>query len=276
MPEQNNIEVLKKILDEQMELLRLCLYVSSQGPASFENEIINCSLSESKKKASILIAMGAGQSVVTILKMSNLRGIPVRDIYPIARSAIESFINAAFLISDSEEAAERAIKYVAYASWKNTNRTVGSGDFTLKINSTKEEKSPYPEFNGKGNGVWTKLDLPSRIRRIGEEAGKKAGSRFLGAYALIYSLSSEIIHGSPYGVNYFYQAHLSENHDVENFRVGTAKQIEDVLTAVIHGAAGYLATFFKLQDMNNLFRAEQNLFNRFLQTEGVEPQGLES
>lgn len=277
MQEAGKIAQLKSIIEEQMELLRLCLFVASEGPATFKGEELTCSLNEKQRRASTFIAMAAGQSVATVLKMSELRGIPVRDIYPIARSVVESFINAAFLASGSDEAADRAINYIAYSSWKHVNRTVGSGDFALEI-STKPElsDSPFPEFNGKGNGVWTKLDLPSRIRSVGEAAGKKSGSRLLGAYALIYSISSEIIHGSPYGVSYFYHAHLPDSPTVDDFRTGTEKQIEDVLFAVIHGAAGYLSTFFELQNMSLPTQSEQHLFNRLLELEGISPQEVQT
>jgi hypothetical protein len=204
----------------------------------------------------------------------------VRDLYPIARSAVESFINAAFILVESDAVAERAAKYVAFASWKQVNRQIGSGDFSMKLSTSplgEDTASPeFPEFAGSGNGVWTKLDVPSRFRRIGELAGQKAGSRFLAAYALVYSLSSEIIHGSPYGVNYFYQAHLSGTPAVDDFREATGKQLEDLLISVSHAVAGYVSAFFRSQGMLAPYLAEQELFNRLLSLEGVEPAQLES
>ena len=126
-------------------------------------------------------------------------------------------------------------------------------------------------------GTWPphrvlKADTPTRLRRVGEAAGKKAGSRLLAAYTLIYATSSEVIHGSPFGANYFYQAHLSPTANVEDFRQGTGKQVEDILVAVSHALAGYLATFFRLQNMDAPYVAEQEAFNRLLTLEGVVPQ----
>ena len=107
----------------------------------------------------------------------------------------------------------------------------------------------FPEFSGSGTGVCTKLDVPSRIRKVGEQVGGKAGSRFLAAYALVYFISSEIIHGSPYGVNYVYQAHLPLTPTLEDFEDATVKQLEDLLLAVSHAVAGYVSTFFRSQGM---------------------------
>lgn len=270
------IASLKVIVTGQMELLRLSLYISTQGPVEYKGELATCSLSESKIKASAMIAMAAGQSVNTILKISEWRGIPVRDLYPIARCALESFINAAYLIAEDDSVSERAIRHVAFASYRQRNREVGNGKFSIEISTqpkaSAEDELRFAEFKGRGNSNWTTLDASSRMNKVGLLMGDKPGSRLLAGYALLYSLSSEIIHGSPFGVNYFYQAHLPVGGNVDDFREATARQVEDVLVAVIHGVAGYLSAFFTLQNMGELKRAEQSLFNTYLVLEGIEPQ----
>jgi len=276
--QQQNPELLK-IIKAQTELLRISLHLSTQGPTTYAGEELRCNLNQAKLKTSQLIAMSAGQSVNTILKCAEWKGIPVRDLYPVARSTIESFINAAFLLVEDDSVAQRAERYVAFKAWKQLNRKVGSGDFSLQISMPQSDKyaipSEFAEFDGRGNEGWTKLDLSSRFHRVGELAGKKAGSRLLAAYSLVYSLSSEIIHGSPYGVNYFYQAHLPANPTIEDFQISTAKQVEDLLVAISHAVAGYLAAFFKFQGMSAPYIAEQELFNRLLELESVEPQEIE-
>lgn len=262
-----------EILNEQMELLRLSLYVATQGHFDFAGSRLRCSLGSSAVRASQSIAMGAGQSVNTILKCLDWRGIPVRDLYPIARSAVESFINAAFLVTQGEPAAERAIRYVKYRQWKLHNRSVGEGTFTLKLSSEREQaESPpeFAEFTGKGQDMWTTLALPSRINKVGQVAGSKAGSRLLAAYTLIYSVSSEVIHGSPFGISYFYSR--GAPNSVEEFQQSTSHQLEDILVALGHAAAGYLSAFYTHQGMEPACVAEQALFNRLLALEGVDPQ----
>lgn len=276
---ESTICELRALAKSQLELLRLALYVMSQGPVQFQGEALSCSLTKPKIRAATLVAMAAGQSAHTVLRMSDLRGIPVRDMYPIARSAIESFINASLFVADEDEVSERAIRYASYASWKHTNRIVGSGIFTLKITSdpTLEETiaTDFSEFSGKGKSTWTNLDVPSRIRRIGELAGKKAGSRLLAAYALVYSLSSEIIHGSTFGVSYFYGAHLKEHgqQNVEAFRDSTAQQVVDILVALLHALAGFLVAFFEIQEMKKPREEEQRLFDHLYQISTATPGG---
>ncbi len=253
----------------QQEFLRMALFVASEGSTTFEGETLRCTLNDGQRRTSTFLAMAAGQSVETLLRMAKLRGIPVRDAYPIARSTVESFVNASFLLSESDQVAERALRHVSYAAWRHHNRKFGSGEFALEVNSDPDAAATlareFPEFSGKGKGVWTTLDVPSRLRRVGEIAGRKAGSRLLAAYGLIYSLSSEILHGSPFGASYFYSAHLAGEESTEAFISGTARHLEEILIAVLHAHCGYLATFFGLQGMKAPLAAEEKLFARLLE-----------
>ena len=259
----------------QLEFIKLALFISSEGPAELEGEKLVCILSEPKRRVSTMLAMAASQSLNTVIRMAELRGIPVRDTYPVARSVVETFINAAYLLSESDEVAERAIKYIDFAAWKHHNRKVGSGNFSLDIssvpNAAKTSESRFPEFHGRGKGVWSSLDVPSRIRRVGELAGAHSGARLLAAYAVTYSLSSEVIHGSPFGVSYFYSGCNEVSGDVEAFREGTVRQLEDILVAVLHAACGYLAAFSKVQDLSALANAEEKLFSRLLEISSKDP-----
>lgn len=252
----------------QLEFVRLALHVASEEPAELEGEKLVCSLSEPKRRTSTLLAMAAGQSMNTVLRMAKLRGIPVRDAYPVARSAIETFVNAAYLLSETDEVSERAIRHVDYATWKHHNRRVGSGKYSLEVSSDPNAKqtlaTKFAEFEGKGMGTWSALDVPSRIRRVGELSGNRAGSRLLAAYALIYGLSSEVIHGSPFGVSYFYTGRLSGNATTEDFQESTARQLEEILIAVLHAACGYIAAFSEAQNLAALSAAEQKIFDRLL------------
>ncbi|EFF74772.1 hypothetical protein [Achromobacter piechaudii] len=63
------------------------------------------------------------------------------------------------------------------------------------------------------------------------------------SFALVYAVSSEIIHGSVYGMGYFMSAHNPRNESVEAFQAGTEAQGVDILTAVIHATSGFLSAF---------------------------------
>jgi hypothetical protein len=278
MVDSLTLPALHELAERQLGLLNLVLYLISKGPAEFQGVEIACSLPQSKAKATALLAMGAGQSVKTLLNISHWRGIPVRDMYPIARSSVESFVNAAFVAVENESVAKRACDYIPYAAWKNMNRRVGSGRFSLEISvgpsSSDDREAEFSEFIGKGNGTWTKLDTPSRIRRVGELGGSRAGARLLASYALIYGLSSEIIHGSPFGVSYFFSAHSDSGLSLDAFERATEKQVEDIFVAVLHAVAGFLCAFFSTNELAGPAAAEQAMFDRLLEMNGADPQGV--
>jgi hypothetical protein len=262
------LDALRGLAMLQQEFLRLALFVASEGPATFEGEKLTCNLADGQRRTSTFLAMAAGQSLETLLRMAKLRGIPVRDAYPIARSAIESFVNASYLLAESDEVTARAIRYIDFATWRHHNRKFGSGEFSIEVRSDPDPQATlaqeYPEFNERGKGSWTNLDVPSRIRRVGELAGRRSASRLLAAYGLIYSLSSEIIHGSPFGADYFYSAHMKGERTMEAFLAATARHLEEILIGVLHAGCGYLAAFFGQQGMQAPLKAEEKIFTRLL------------
>jgi hypothetical protein len=201
----------------------------------------------------------------TVLKLSQEEGIGVRDMYPIARSVVEGFVNAAFFATQPIEVAQRALRHKDYAAWKHENRVIGSGDFMITLGSESDVRpfleKEFPEFSGKGQGSWTNLDVPSRIRCVGE-AAKAAGGALLGAYGGIYAASSEIIHGSVFGAAYFYSVHTGDPKTEEGFKNGVLQQRIDILSAVAHAASGFLAAYGETQKLGPLVLAEHELFKR--------------
>lgn len=263
------LDALRGLAMLQQEFLRLALFVASQGTTTFEGEELICTLGDGQRRTSTFLAMAAGQSLETLLRMAKLRGIPVRDAYPVARSAIESFVNASYLLAESDDVAARAIRYIDFAARRHHNRKFGSGEFSIEISTDPDPQvtlaQEYPEFSGKGNGSWANLDVPSRIRRVSELAGRRAGSRLLAAYGLIYSLSSEIIHGSPFGASYFYSAYMKGERTIEAFQAATVRHLEEIFIGVLHAGCGYLVAFFEQQNMQGPLKAEEKIFTRLLE-----------
>ena len=119
----------------------------------------------------------------------------------------------------------------------------------------------FPEFAGKGQGSWTNLDVPSRIRCVGEVV-RAADGALMGAYGGIYAVSSEIIHGSVYGTSYFYSDHTGIEKTEDGFKRGVVQQRIDILSAVTHAASGFLAAYGNTQKFGALVLAEHELFKR--------------
>lgn len=251
----------------QQELLKKALHLSSHGSLQHEGRTIACKMPENKRKASTMLAMTAGQSLTTLLEFSSKKGIPIRDCYPIARSAVESFINASFIVSAPENVAERSMHHVQFGAWRLSNRKFGIGAYEIDVASSpdnsKELEERFPEFSK--DGSWTKLSVPDRIHKVGTLNSNKAAARLTAAYGLIYYLSSEVIHGSLFGASYFYTCHLGTEASTEAFQEGTIRQIEEILIGVLHAACGYLSAFYSCQGIDVLAEEEQRLFDLLLE-----------
>lgn len=119
----------------------------------------------------------------------------------------------------------------------------------------------FPELAGRGQDSWCSLDTPSKISRIGKVV-RASGGALLGAYASIYSVSSEIIHGSVYGMSYFMSAYRGQERTAEAFQLGTEGQMVDILSAVGHAASGFIAAFVNVHQFGPLVIEEHELFKR--------------
>lgn len=262
---QKILQELRAVIADQQELLRICLYVMTQGPLQYKWQLLSNGLDSDKIRAAAAVAMGAGQSLNTLVRLSEEKTLIVRDMYGIARTVIEAFINAAFFVTQPVDVAQRAIRHVEYASWKHRNRIIGSGEMMFAVNSDEDPKKTlqekFPEFAGKGQSSWTTLDVPSRIDRIGREV-RASGGALLGAYGMIYAVSSEVIHGSVYGMSYFFSSHTKERTSVESFRHGVQEQLIDILSAVSHAASGFLAAYANTEKFGPIVLDEHELFKR--------------
>ena len=258
---------LRRIADDQRQLLLLALSLGSGATAAHRGVQLSFRLGDLQRRTSTILAMAAGQSLETLVRASDLTGLAVRDMYPVARSAVETFINAAFLLAETEAVSSRALDHIPFAHWRHSHRRVGSGKYSIELRSKHMQASDapkhFPEFAGKGkSSSWTALDVPSRIKRLGALAGDHVAARLLAAYAIVYSISSEIIHGSPFGASYFFGLHRRDAADIEVFRARTEEQIEDIFIAVLHAQAGYLSAFFGLQAHTVAADDELSIYSR--------------
>lgn len=272
-----SLRALQEVIHEQLKLINLTLHVMSEGPLLRDRQWLACILESDQKRAASAVAMGAGQSLNTIINNVNERGLPVRDLFPIARGVVEGFVNAAFFITQPVEVATRALNHRLYAAWKHDHRVIGNGEFMFTLGGVENPKATaarlFPEFSGKGRDSWTSLDTPTKINRIGKVVQASAGA-LLGAYGGIYSVSSEIIHGSVYGMSYFLGAYTRDRQSVEAFQHGTGEHMVDILSAVAHAASGYIAAFANIHRFGPLVLEEHELFKRmFRAATGQEWEG---
>ena len=266
-------------------LLTLSLSICDKGSADFADQELICSLSEKMRSVVVPMSLASGQSIDTVLQSTQMRGIPVRDCFPIARSVVETLINAAYVLVGGDALAGKAIRHTQQKFYRDLDKKVGRGEYALRITATPkpdvtdqaELKTAIEEFRtarGREKG-WTDDSVPMRIERIGQVLGAVAASGFLGAYALVYADSSEIIHGSLFGIQLFYRGRTKPPENDEEFRSLTAQHLEGILFAIFLALNGYLRAFCMLQGFKSLEDRLKGLFDEFmLAIRGAEAKGV--
>ena len=71
---------LRAVVDAQQELLRVILYVISEGPLHYDGQLFSCALERDKASATAAVSIGAGQSLNAFSKNSTETGLAVRDL----------------------------------------------------------------------------------------------------------------------------------------------------------------------------------------------------
>jgi hypothetical protein len=110
------IEAVQTLIEQQLKVLTLSLFICEKGSADFADEELVCSLSEKMRAVVTPMSLAAGQSIGTVLQSTQKRGIPVRDCFPIARSVAETLINATYVLAGGESLAEKAIRHYPASS----------------------------------------------------------------------------------------------------------------------------------------------------------------
>ncbi|GAB1582632.1 DUF5677 domain-containing protein [Phyllobacterium phragmitis] len=161
-----------------------------------------------------------GVSINSVLKLTESRDMSIRDCFGIARSAAETAVNIAFIAVSDPAVTERAIQHMRQKRWRDLKRTgrIGKRNFSV----SRKIKASITDFPGledalaefttkKGSEIrdWTPETIEQRIGII-EQKSEKAGLLLASSIFSIYRPSSELLHGTFYGVNYFWQGSRDE------------------------------------------------------------------
>jgi hypothetical protein len=215
MPDANVHEFtmkLRSLLTRQTRVIDLALHALDTG-AGVEN------LDELRQQKDVvevvaMLVQGMGVSCHSIVKLTQPRDMAIRDCFGIARSICETGINVAYIISGGSEKASRAKQHALQKAYRNASRSWNINDNLFQM---KSEKFPVPdEFpelrealaafttrRGRELTDWTPDNIEARLNFI-EEKSKGASLGLASSFYSIYRHASEILHGTYFGVVYFW------------------------------------------------------------------------
>jgi hypothetical protein len=163
----------------------------------------------------LLMLQAVGVSIHSVLALTTTRSMAIRDCFGISRSAVETAVNAAFICVTGVDEARRSDRYMRQKRWRDLNREGTIGD--LRISTSRDIKQTVADFpglqealdeftdrKGREKRSWTSLSIEERIAAI-LKVNHKAAIAFGSALFGIYRPASELLHGSYYRVNFFWQ-----------------------------------------------------------------------
>lgn len=163
----------------------------------------------------VLMLQAVGVSVHSVLALTKERNMAIRDCFGIARSAVETAVNAAFIAISGAPMAEKAVRHMRQKRWRDLKRQGKVGD--QRISVSRDIGCGIEEFPGLGEALaeytnkrgdevrdWTPESLERRIVAV-SAADSRAGLCLGVASFSIYRPASELLHGTYYGVNLFWQ-----------------------------------------------------------------------
>lgn len=191
-----------------------------------------------------------GVSIHSVLTLTQARDMGIRDCFGIARSAVETAINAAFISVSDASMADKAVRHMRQKRWRDLRRQTLIGNQTITISQNTQSKiddfpglreafEEYTSKKGEEIRSWTPENIKERIAvisRINDRAGL-----YLGASTFsIYRPASELLHGTFYGVNLFWQGSRSRptRHRAEFDTLWVTDHFVTVLSSLIFAASG--------------------------------------
>lgn len=160
----------------------------------------------------IPLALAAGSSCHSLLLLTENVGLSVRDAFGVARSITETATNAVFVMASGPELADRAQRHAAQRALRYSRQEWRIGSELIQpfgeSESPKIEKKfvdLLSEFTSrKGRELnWISDSVEQRIDFIEANFSSKVGVSLRASFYMNYRESSEILHGSLYGILFF-------------------------------------------------------------------------
>jgi hypothetical protein len=202
----------------------------------------------------IWLLQAAGVSLHSVVKLATERDMGIRDCFGIARSVAEAAVNAAFVSVGGPAIAERAMRHMRQKRWRDLKRQGRISDLAISVEldlnlnagevpGLVEDLAEFTDKKGREVRDWTPETIEQRIEVVAREHGDAARALAAGIFA-IYRPSSELLHGTYYGVHYFWQG--SRDKPATNRGEFDAIWIEDhfvtLLSALLFSTVGAVQT----------------------------------
>jgi len=222
----------------------------------------------------ILMMQAVGVSIHSVLSLTRERDMGIRDCFGIARSAVETALNAAYISASGNAMAEKAVRHMQQKRWRDLRRQgrVGklnitvSRDVGMSVDDLPGLREALNEYtNRKGDEIrdWTPESLEKSLAVI-SGLHKRAGLCLGGATFAIYRPASELLHGTYYGVNLFWQGSRSEpvRRREEFEALWLTDHFVTLLSALLLGTSGAIQVVASTHTLQRHIQSQDQLLEK--------------
>ena len=235
-------EALRATLAEQTRVLDHLIHVLSQ------TETIDPELKEITNTI-VLMLQSVGVSVHSILRLTETIDMAIKDCFGICRTVSEMCINIAYIAASDIEVARRARAHALQKKFRDLSRYSDAADVNISVKSNvtpdaseipglREAIDMFTDKKGREIRDWATDSLDERIRKVAA-VSRRASTSLAGSKFSIYRHSSELLHGTYFGVVYFWTsptgAEISRQQFSEHW---VQNHFVTIFTAVFFGVVG--------------------------------------
>ena len=253
----SDVNALTALINTHLLILALTTKINSEGSAIYSEQKLVCSLLQPVIKVVTPMSLAAGGSVESIMKLTNVPSGSARDCYPIARSVVETMINASYVLACGTDVANQAIRHAKQKYHRDMDRTFGGGEYSLRLhavgiedrNLSEELATAILEFTSKKGREknWTEKSVTERIFVVGDKLSDVVAYELLGAYAIVYGDASEITHGSLYGINLFFFGREKTPCSLSDFVDVTKNHVRGIYFALFFALSAFIRATCSVQ-----------------------------
>jgi hypothetical protein len=225
----------------------------------------------------LLMLQAVGVSIHSVIVLTQSRDMAIRDGFGIARSAVETAVNAAYIAVGGEAIAEQSIRHMRQKRWRDLSREANIGGWRMTVSrdvgitpidlpGLPEALEEYTSKRGHEVRDWTPASIEERIDSVTVRC-KRAGICFGAAVFAIYRPSSELLHGTYYGVNYFWQGSRDRpaNNRAAFDHLWMLEHFLTLLSALFFGTSGAIEAIAELFDLPHHADQQNELAQRLTQ-----------
>lgn len=163
----------------------------------------------------LLMLQAVGVSIHSVLALTVKRDMTIRDGFGIARSAVETAINAAYIAVTGDSSGELAIRHMNQKRFRDQSRQADIAGWKMKLSSAvpfaaddvpglQEALDEFTDRRGREVRDWTDVRLEDRVAAVAT-VSRRAALGLATSIFMIYRPASELLHGTFYGVTYFWK-----------------------------------------------------------------------